>query len=281
MPIHLNCPVCNQRLRVPNFAAGRITKCTGCGNAVRVPQPKEMLKDETQGTSEDPSTETTEQQEEAFSLSEAWYRSIERLSGSLDWLAERPTRIAGAAAILVACFMGVATAKWALSKPAEGPIVSVEPEDPDPWDGVGLSDANDHFRVTVQSAAMGQIEVIPPNMRVPRKTPNAYFKITLKIDNLTPSDLKYTGWSLGSGRDEHAARIRDDSGGIDKQLITTARIVGQTTSAVIPPSGSASDMLVFDPPPTYAKYLKLTLPATACGGTGNLRIKIPHTRVID
>ena len=115
MPIHIDCPVCGQRLRVPNFAAGRITKCTACGNAVRVPQPTAMLDEETKNAS----ATAKESQTERLSPSEVWYRSIERLSGSLDWLAERPIRILVVAIILVAGYVGHRNRQVALSKPVD------------------------------------------------------------------------------------------------------------------------------------------------------------------
>jgi hypothetical protein len=277
MPIHIDCPVCAQRLRVPNFAAGRITKCTACGNAVRVPQPKAMLVEET----ENATATAKEGPTERLSPSEVWYRSIERLSGSLDWLAERPIRIFVVALILVAGYVGVATAKWALSKPADLPIKSEEAVDLDPWEGVGTSDANDRVRVTAQSVTTEQIAIIPPNMRNAQKTPKAYLRIALKIENLDSSELKYSGWSVSPGSEDHAARLKDDAGIVAPQVVWKARIVGQSPSAVIPPSGSVSDVLVFEPPGTYARYLKLALPASACEGTGDLRIKLPRTRFID
>jgi hypothetical protein len=218
---------------------------------------------------------------ERLSPSEVWYRSIERLSGSLDWLAERPIRIFVVALLLVAGYVGVATAKWALSKPADLPIKSEEAVDLDPWEGVGTSDANDRVRVTAESVTTEQIAVIPPNMSVARKTPKAYLRIALKIENLGPAELKYSGWSVSPGSEDHAARLKDDAGIVAPQVVWKARVVGQSPSAVIPPSGSVSDVLVFEPPGTYARYLKLALPASACGGTGDLRIKLPRTRFID
>ena len=56
---------------------------------------------------------TVDKPAEAFSISEIGPRSLERLSGWLDWLAERPVRALGVAAVLVACYIGVASAKWA------------------------------------------------------------------------------------------------------------------------------------------------------------------------
>ncbi len=116
MPIHFNCSVCEQRLKVPNFAAGRITKCTGCGNAMRVPQPTTMLQqDENDGARAKGKAPTAQLEE--LSVGDVWHRSLERLSGSLDWLADRPIRILFVALILVGCYVGVATAKWALRNP--------------------------------------------------------------------------------------------------------------------------------------------------------------------
>ncbi|HEV8071366.1 MAG TPA: hypothetical protein VGP76_26870 [Planctomycetaceae bacterium] len=279
MPIHIDCSVCGQRLRVPNFAAGRITKCTACGAAVRVPQPTALLKEEDETKNAGPVA--NKNQTDPFSPSEVWYRSIERLSGSLDWLAERPIRILVVALVLVAGYVGVATAKWALSKPVDLTIKSQEAIDLEPWEGVGTSDANDRVRVTAQSVTTEQIAVVPPNMRAAQKTPKAYLRIALKIENLGPSELKYSGWSVSAGNEDHAARLKDDAGVAHKQVVWKARIVGQTSSEVIPPSGSVSDVLVFEPPGTYARYLKLALPAEACEGTGDLRIKLPRTRFID
>jgi hypothetical protein len=274
MPIHLNCSVCGQRLRVPNFAAGRITKCTACGNAVRVPSPTKLLQEDGESSNEKLQANTGESEE--FSVSEVWYRSIERLSRSLDWLSDRPIRILFAVLILAAGVLGISTAKWALNKPPE-PVLSVEPEDSEPWEGVGLTDANDSIRVTA-SAAHQQVLVIPQGRTGAVKTPKAYLQIGLKIENLGPTELKYSGWSADTGREQHAARIKDDSGHSFKQVVWRAGIVGQTSSAVIPPSGSISDLLVFENTEGWSRYLKLTLPAAACEGTGNLRIKIPQIR---
>ncbi len=74
MPIHFNCSVCDERLRVPNFAAGRITKCTSCGNALRVPQPSTLLQEEENEDAREKSHARTAQPEE-FSVTDLWYRS--------------------------------------------------------------------------------------------------------------------------------------------------------------------------------------------------------------
>jgi hypothetical protein len=278
MPILIDCPVCGQRLRVPNFAAGRITKCTSCGNAVRVPRPKDMLEE---GKSE-PEKAEGNKLEEPFSVSELGYRSYERFSTWLDWLADRPIRILFVALICVGCYVGVAAAKWALSKPKEGPIVSVDAEDLEPWEGVGLTDANDQVRVTAKSVGTQQIDFIPTGWNNARKSPQACLRVALRIENLGPSEIKYTGWAPKGGNNSGVAHIKDDAGIAHHQVNWTGKIVGQQTPpATIAPSKSIEEVLVFNHPGTYPKYLKLTLPAEACGGTGVLRIKIPRTQSLD
>jgi hypothetical protein len=283
MPILVDCPVCNTRLRVPNYAAGRFTKCTACGNGLRVPQPKKMLEkgEDDADDDDDEGSRKDRGQAEKLAPSDLSQWSMEKLSAFTEWLTDRPLRAVMAGLIVVVISLGVTGAKWALNKPVDNTIVTVEPEDTEPWDGVGTTDANDRVRVTMQSANTEPIEVIPINQSGARKTPRAYFRVVLKIDNLSPDELKYTGWAIDSGHGEHPATLKDDTGNSHKQVYWTSRIVGQTTSAKIKPGESITDVLVFEPTGTYAKYLKLSLPAESCGGTGLLRIKIPRTRVLD
>jgi hypothetical protein len=271
MAIHIDCPVCGQKLNVSNFAAGRVTKCTACGKAVRVPQPKTMLQ-----------RDSSDDERARFSLGELFAWSIEKLSGGLDSLVERPVRILVIILLLAAGYLGMATTKWALSKTEEAPTATAsEPVDPEPWEGVGLTDANEQVRVTAQSANTEQIMVTPPDSTLSRKTPKAYLKIVLKIENLGLSELKYTGWSARKGNNSQAAKIKDDTGGVHEQMVWDYRVVGQTVAAPIPVARSIEDILIFEHPGTYAKYLKLALPAEAYGGTGELRIKLPQTRFLD
>ncbi len=281
MPIHIDCPICGLRLKVPNFAAGRITKCSGCGNAVRVPQPTEMLAEGSKGDTAAKATKTSKRETPQFSLSEFSPRLMERLSAWLDTLAERPARIAVVALIFVACVVGAKTAKWALSKSTEPtPLPSVEAVDPEPWEGVGGTDANEKVRVTLVSSNTEQVVTIPSDSKLARKTPKAYSKVVLKIENLGPGPLKYNGWSPRADNNQ-AATLKDDTGASYEQPTWDARVVDQLGTATIPAGKSVEELLVFAPFAPYARYLKLALPAEACEGTGTLRIKIPHTRFVD
>jgi hypothetical protein len=277
MAIYVDCGVCKQGLRVPNFAAGRITKCPGCGNAVRVPQPKAMLKEaDADGSSKD------NLKDRPLAPIESLRHPIEGLSTWLDWLADRPARILVLALILGGLYVGVATAKWAFSNAIDAPVASsTGPVDPEPWDEATTSDANDFVRVTATASATQQISYVPRDYNTARKTPTAYFTVVLKIDNIGISPLRYTGWSIGQDKPEQAAKLIDYTGSTLQQVDLDGRVIGQTSSATIPPSGSIEDFLVFPNSSRVSPYLKLQLPAAACGGSGNLRIKLQQTPMVD
>ncbi len=103
-------------------------------------------------------------------------------------------------------------------------MASLEAEDPEPWEGAGLIDANESVRVTAQSVTTERIDVVPPNRTTPIKTPAAYLRIALKIENLGPSELKYSGWSTSAGSEGHPASLKDDAGIAHKQVVWKARM---------------------------------------------------------
>jgi predicted Zn finger-like uncharacterized protein len=39
MSVHIECPFCKTRLRLPEGAAGRAIRCPRCSTAVRIPAP--------------------------------------------------------------------------------------------------------------------------------------------------------------------------------------------------------------------------------------------------
>jgi hypothetical protein len=277
MAIHIDCGVCNQVLRVPNFAAGRITKCPGCGNAVRVPQPKALLKEADAESSPKHNPSNGPLAPHAL-----WRHPIEGLSTWLDWLADRPARILNVVVILAGLYVGTATARWAFSTAVEPPVAaSASPVDPDPWDDATTSDANDFVRVTATSTATQQVSYVPRDYNTARKTTTAYFTVALKIENIGNSPLRYTGWSMSEDKPEQVARLTDFTGATLQQVDLDGRVIGKTSSATILPAASIEDVLIFPNSRRVSPYLKLQLPAAACGGNGNLRIKLQQTPMVD
>lgn len=266
MSIHLDCPICNQRLNISNAAAGRVIQCVACGNAVRVPEPKALM-----------ATKTAT----AGPLAERLRLQLAQIGPrSSEFVAQRPLAALGILCAFVIAMIGLRFAKGAISDlvssssaqaaPISGPV------DPEPWEGIGLSDQNDSVRVTAKTVTVEQVTVIRPSVGVKRKSHKPYLKIVLEIQNLDPKQvLQYSGWGLNPDND-HVATMKDDVGGEHRQPKTPDIIVGQFVKAAIEPGSSIEDILVFDIPGSYVKYLKLALPAKAVGGTGLLRIKIPR-----
>jgi len=269
MPIHLDCPICGQRLKVSNKTAGRAVKCIACGNGVRVPDPKSMLAAKTAN-------------KQAFAIEPDKYWTFLQ-----EFVASRPVAALSVVLIVVACLVGIKTAARALSKSnwrmASAMVARNEgPADPEAWEGVGESDSNDRVRVTAKSATGVQISVVPVGSKFTRKVPKVFLKIVLRIENLSPSEtLEYTSWLAGLGDKNQSATLKDDTGAEHPQLDSGERIAGQLGTTSIQPGGAIDDVLVFDNPGTYVKYLKLGLPAQAVGGMGILRIKIPRTPSAD
>ena len=99
----------------------------------------------------------------------------------------------------------------------------------------------------------------------------------LEIQNLSTTEtIHYSGWGLIPDHLDQAATMKDSAGGEQLQPRWPDVIVGQFSKDAIEPASSMEEILVFSLSPGYAKYLKLTLPAKAVGGTGILRIKIPR-----
>jgi len=151
------------------------------------------------------------------------------------------------------------------------------PVDPEPWPGVGLADENGHVRVALKTATVEKVTVVRPSVGVKRKTDKPYFKVVLAIQNLSPTEkLHYSGWGVSLDNHDHIATMKDNAGVEYRQPESRDVIVGQFEKDSIEPNASLEEILVFHLPLSYAKYLKLSLPAQAVGGAGVLRIKIPQ-----
>jgi len=262
MSIHLDCPICDQRLNIPNKAVGRLIQCVACGSAIRVPDPKAMV--------------ATEEVEPAGLF--GGLRLSELGARSSDFISRRPLAALGILLGLLGALIAFKFAKAAISSNL-AETVAVEsqgPVDPEPWEGVSQTDQNERVCVTAKAATDQLIDVVRPSVGVKRKTSKVYTKIVLEIKNLAPETIEYSGWGLDPKHQDHLATMKDNTGGEHRQPAWADVIIGQVGTAKIEPNSSIEETLVFDLSPSYVKYLKLALPAKAVGGTGILRIKIPR-----
>jgi hypothetical protein len=267
MSIHLDCPICEQRLTVSNATAGRLIQCAACGSAVRVPEPKSLMATKTAA---------------AGPLDRLRLQLAQIGPRSSEFIAERPVAALGILFAFVLALIGLKFAKAAISDfvsnvRGEQTAQVSGPVDPEPWPGVGLGDENGHVRVALKTATVEQVTVIRPSVGVKRKTQKPYFKVVLEIQNLSPTEkLHYSGWGVRPDNHDCVATMKDNAGVPYKQPESPDVIVGQFVKDSIEPNASLEEILVFNLPLAYAQYLKLSLPAQAVGGSGVLRIKIPH-----
>jgi hypothetical protein len=127
--------------------------------------------------------------------------------------------------LLIAGCLGIPAAKWALRAPKKSAfVIAPRPVDPEPWDGVGMSDANDRVRVTATSVTTKKLLVVR------FKSVEAFLVVALKIENLSPTDaLPYSGWVARSDAVDQAATLKDDQGTVLTQYSGPDEIAGQAT----------------------------------------------------
>jgi hypothetical protein len=100
-------------------------------------------------------------------------------------------------------------------------------------------------------------------------------QISLRITNTDAGrKIDYQGWQGNSFMSD--ARLTDNAGNRYKRVNFEAadEIIGQVKSESIYPGKSVDELLVFEPPIHAAKALKLELPASNLGETGEIRFSI-------
>ena len=156
------------------------------------------------------------------------------------------------------------------------------PKAKDDWADAGNAVQQGEIRVQVESVKVDFVTLRGIG-RDEGQSKDKLLQVNLKIENLGDSKkVEYRGWSA---RDfdfgETAGTVHDDLDNSYKRIGFgfANKVVGQIHSESIYPGKSVTDVLVFEEPIEKANFLKLELPATAFGGTGRLRIKIPMKMV--
>jgi uncharacterized ParB-like nuclease family protein len=91
--------------------------------------------------------------------------------------------------------------------------------------------------------------------------------------------VEYVSWGETAG-DALPSRpdLRDNTGKAYplRDFGAGATLAGHVRRAGVKPASFVNDVLAFEPVPSNVEYLRLELPAAACGGTGKLRLQIPR-----
>ena len=107
--------------------------------------------------------------------------------------------------------------------------------------------------------------------------------VTMIVTNKNANKkLDFRGWSGGMFGSSGAATLKDAFDNNYKRITfgVATEIVGQAKNESIYPDTDATDVLVFEQPVNSNADLLLELPATAFGGTGFLRFKIPAGSIV-
>jgi hypothetical protein len=84
-----------------------------------------------------------------------------------------------------------------------------------------------------------------------------------------------------SGIDRHVPRLTDNLGNRYKRITfgLGTTVVGRVNQESIHPGKTVDDVLVFEEPLANADVLRLGLPASAFGGTGEIKFEIPKSMI--
>jgi hypothetical protein len=272
MPIEVDCPHCGQRHDVPFTHAGHTQPCAACGQTMRVPTPRAMVR--SKSDSERPQIITPD---DLFEM------AYDRAVRSLKWLVSRPLRLVLLSLAVIAGGLGIGAAKWALHTPEKSAPAPPPHVDPEPWEGVGLSDTNGHVRVTAESIKIDRMMLRSRRSKAISKSPKAFLIVALKIENLSRDEpIQYSGWDASAVPADQVATLKDDQGGVLRPFDGGEEVmIDQATPGPIPASGSIKDIVAFEFPQGKSAYVRLALPGKSVGATGDLRIKIPRTQSDD
>lgn len=201
--------------------------------------------------------------------------------------------VAGAiplAALLLPSFLGYDIYRLYWNRTGHDPaVISVIPLDPrnttlagleqDGWaDASRAAVQQDRVRVQVTAASVDGVQLKTP--KKPATTKEKYLLIDVRAQHVgAAGEFTYEGWGLGD--DKNQARLTDNTGRTyaRKSFDPGVEVIGQNRGESVHPGRSAEDLLVFEAPPANVEYLRLELPASACGGTGVFRLTIPRSLI--
>jgi hypothetical protein len=103
----------------------------------------------------------------------------------------------------------------------------------------------------------------------------------VRVSNMASDRLvRFAGWGL-SGTEAEAITVVDDQGRpcSARTFEPGWAVLGRAGPAVLAGGKWVDDVLVFAPPSPDVAFLRLTLPASAFGGTGSLRLEVPREMI--
>ena len=191
----------------------------------------------------------------------------------------------------------------------KGGTVAYEPVADSDWVDAGTSAVRLHdLRVQVVGVRVGGVEIAVPGKKVapsgatgrlPQRpegaieppgrekkivTPDRYLVIRLRVtyEGVVFQQLPYESWAdLPGAPSKHEPTLTDNLNHAyaQKTFDPSRKLVGRGDRLVLTPGREVDEVLVYPVPPAGVDYLRLQLPASAFGGTGEIRFQIPRSMI--
>jgi hypothetical protein len=140
---------------------------------------------------------------------------------------------------------------------------------------------HEDVQVRVASVTIGPVDLDMANGGVGKSITDNLI-ILLVIRNVSPegNEIEYKGWTPKGKLDRNAATLRDNGVFTYPIAILTRPVKGQIRlTQSINPGESLEDVLVYHAPREDPKDLRLELPASAFGGFGTIKFRIPTSMI--
>jgi hypothetical protein len=135
-------------------------------------------------------------------------------------------------------------------------------------------------RIRVSSVKLGPVDLNAGNGKF-EKSLDDHLAIRIKIENTSPDNtINYKSWAPPPGVSPDAATLRDNFIVMYSASVLPRPVKGQVHNPqTIKPGQSLEDVLVFQKPLNNPPELRLELPATAFGGLGRIKFRIPAAMI--
>jgi hypothetical protein len=259
--ISFRCPTCGNGFGEPDTSAGKCLQCPNCNEMVRVPGG--VARRGTWSRYRWPLT----------GVAMTMILGTALLFAGLKYSSKARKPDPLAPSTLQAAASGAPTARSEVAILSQQPTTAVAP----PPAGRHLVPilAADHegVHVAIRSIRIGNVLVDKQGTQ--GETEKEYLTLGIGLANKTSRKVSFSGWSHAEG-----VTLVDNLGNKYPQLrVPSGTVVaGQCETASIQPQQSTTDLLIFRPPLDKSESMTLQLPATNFGGNGYLTFNIPRLR---
>jgi HEAT repeat protein len=130
---------------------------------------------------------------------------------------------------------------------------------------------------STQAVQQGDVRVRVSDLKVR----GSQFLASLQVENVGRARaVQHRRWEQAAG--DERGRLMDGHGASYpcRPPVGVEGAGAGNAQEVVPPGGAATDVLAFDVPRPPVDYLRLELPASAFGGTGQLRLQLPREMIL-